>query len=90
VLQPRCRPPRSAKVTQAAWETRPNWYIVSGDDRVVSVDLQREFADRMKAISSELRAGHLSLLSQPQAVADVIIQAVEQVAQAKSWRDGGG
>lgn len=80
------------KVTQAAWETRPNWYIVSGDDRVVSVDLQREFADRMKAISSELRAGHLSLLSQPQAVADVIIQAVEQVAQAEipAWRDGGG
>lgn len=72
------------KVTQAAWETRPNWYIVSGDDRVVSVDLQREFADRMKAISSELRAGHLSLLSQPQAVAGVIIQAVEQVAQAEN------
>ncbi|MFP5515799.1 MAG: alpha/beta fold hydrolase [Alphaproteobacteria bacterium] len=64
------------KVTQAAWESRPNWYIVSADDRVVSVELEREFARRMNARITELKASHLSLLSQPDAVTAVIMEAV--------------
>jgi len=70
------------KITQAAWETRPNWYIVSTEDRVVSVELEREFAAQMKAKTIELKASHLSLLSQPDAVAAVIVEAVEHVASA--------
>ncbi|WP_204562118.1 alpha/beta fold hydrolase [Azospirillum palustre] len=68
------------KVTQAAWESRPNWYIVSADDRVVSVELEREFARRMGARTTELQASHLSLLSRPDAVAAVILEAVHSVA----------
>ena len=64
------------KVTEAAWSSRPSWYIVSADDRVVSVELQRKLAVMLNARTSELRASHLSLLSQPKAVADVIIDAV--------------
>lgn len=64
----------------AAWETRPSWYIVSTQDRVVSVDLEREFAARMQATTTELAAGHLSLLSQPQAVAKVILEAAATLA----------
>ncbi|RJF73992.1 alpha/beta fold hydrolase [Rhodopseudomonas palustris] len=71
------------KITEAAWATRPNWYIVSVDDRVVSVDLQRELASRLKATTSELKASHLSILSQPQAVADVIISAVTAAKSAQ-------
>lgn len=70
------------KITEAAWATRPNWYIVSANDRVVSVDLQRELAMRLSAATTELQASHLSILSQPQAVADVIIEAVGAVAAA--------
>ncbi len=71
------------KITEAAWATRPNWYIVSADDRVVSVDLQRQLASRLKATTSELKASHLSILSQPQAVADVIILAVTAARSAQ-------
>jgi pimeloyl-ACP methyl ester carboxylesterase len=67
-------------ITKAAWETRPNWYIVSTDDRIVSVELERELAFRLKAKTTELKASHLSILSQPQAVADVILDAVRTVA----------
>lgn len=67
-------------VTKAAWEDRPCWYLVSAQDRVVSVDLEREFATRMKATTRELPAGHLSLLSQPQAVADAILEAAASLA----------
>ncbi|WP_022723644.1 alpha/beta fold hydrolase [Rhodopseudomonas sp. B29] len=68
------------KITEAAWATRPNWYIVSAKDRVVSIELQRELAVRLKAKTTELQASHLSILSQPQAVADVILDAVAAVA----------
>lgn len=68
------------KISKAAWETRPNWYIVSTDDRIVSVELERELAVRLKAKTTELKASHLSILSQPQAVADVILDAVRTVA----------
>ncbi|MFC0242406.1 alpha/beta fold hydrolase [Rhodopseudomonas telluris] len=70
------------KITEAAWATRPNWFIVSASDRVVSIELQRELAKRLNATTIELKASHLSILSQPQAVADVIIDAVDAVAAA--------
>jgi len=79
------QPPLSAttfgeKITEAAWSTRPNWYIVSAEDRVVSIELQRQFAVRMNAKTTELKASHLSLLSMPAAVADVVLDAVSVTA----------
>jgi pimeloyl-ACP methyl ester carboxylesterase len=59
-------------VTAVAWKTKPCWYVVTPDDRVISVDLQRALAERMNARTSELRASHMSLLSQPGKVASVI------------------
>ncbi|WP_049973908.1 alpha/beta fold hydrolase [Azospirillum sp. B4] len=79
------QPPLAARtftdtITEAAWSSRPNWYIVSSEDRIVSVDLQRELAARMNARTTELKASHLSLLSKPEAVAQVIVEAAEAVA----------
>jgi pimeloyl-ACP methyl ester carboxylesterase len=64
------------RLTTAAWESRPSWYLVSTLDRAVDVDLQRASARRMGATTHELAASHLSLLSMPQAVADAILEAV--------------
>ncbi|GLR97231.1 MULTISPECIES: alpha/beta fold hydrolase [Bradyrhizobium] len=63
------------KITAAAWGSRPTWYIVSADDRAVSVELQRNLAVAMKAKTTELKASHMSLLSMPDAVAAVIVDA---------------
>ena len=68
------------KVTSAAWRSRPNWYVVSRDDRAIDVALQRALAVRMSARTSELSASHMALLSQPDAVADVIKDAVATIA----------
>lgn len=68
------------KVDQAAWESRPTWYLVSAQDRIVSVALERELAAAMGARTIELPAGHLSLLSQPESVASAILDAVRSVA----------
>ncbi len=69
------------KVSKASWLDRPTWYIVSRNDRAVSVELQRHLADRMKARTTELDASHMSLLSQPRAVADIIGQAASEVSK---------
>lgn len=68
------------KVTQAAWQTRPSWYVLSTEDRAVSVELQHELTGRLKARTTELAASHMSLLSHPQAVADAILDAVRAVS----------
>ncbi len=68
------------KVTRPAWADRPNWYVVSLNDRAVSVELQQELAARLKARTTELPAGHMSLLSAPEAVAKVIAEAAASVA----------
>jgi pimeloyl-ACP methyl ester carboxylesterase len=67
------------KVSTAAWKTCPSWYVVSLKDRAVNVALQREVAARMKAKTTELDSSHVSLLSQPAAVAEVILDAVAAV-----------
>ena len=68
----------SDKVTRTAWSDRSNWYVVSTEDRAVSVELQRELAKKLKARTTELKASHMSLLSQPEAVASVILEAVSE------------
>jgi pimeloyl-ACP methyl ester carboxylesterase len=68
----------SDKVTRTAWSDRKNWYVVSTEDRAVSVELQWELAKKLKARTTELKASHMSLLSQPEAVASVILEAVAE------------
>ncbi len=63
------------RTTVAAWRSKPTFYAVSKDDQTISPDLERFLAARMKATTVELEAGHLSLVSHPQAIADLILAA---------------
>ncbi len=67
----------TSKTTVAAWHTKPSWYAVSTQDRTIDTELQRFMAKRMKATTVELQASHVSLLSHPQEVADLIIAAAK-------------
>jgi pimeloyl-ACP methyl ester carboxylesterase len=64
-----------SKTTQAAWKTKPTWYAVSTQDRTTSPELERFLASRMKAKTIELKSSHVSLLSHPQEIADLILSA---------------
>jgi pimeloyl-ACP methyl ester carboxylesterase len=64
-----------AQVSGVAWKTKPSWYIVSTLDQAIAPDEERFFAKRMKATTTELKASHVSMLSQPKAVAAVIMDA---------------
>ena len=65
----------AAKTTQAAWRSRPTWYAVSKNDRTSSPELERFLAKRMKARTIELDSSHLSLISHPREIADLILEA---------------
>src|SRR5580698_4616623 len=64
-----------------AWKTKPSWYIVGKNDHTVHPDLERFAAKRMGATTIELASSHVPMLSQPQAVLDVIRKAASAVAK---------
>jgi pimeloyl-ACP methyl ester carboxylesterase len=65
----------SAKTTVAAWRSKPSWYAVSKQDRTINPELERFVAARMKATTIEVDSGHLSLVSHPQEITDLILAA---------------
>jgi pimeloyl-ACP methyl ester carboxylesterase len=69
--------------TEVAWRSKPCWYAVSRQDRTISPELERFLAKRMDASTVEIDAGHLSLITHPQEVAHLILQAA-RVARASS------
>ncbi len=68
------------KTKNAAWRTKPSFYAVSTEDRTIDPDLERFMAKRMGATTIELKSSHLSLISHPQEIADLILQAAGQRA----------
>jgi pimeloyl-ACP methyl ester carboxylesterase len=60
---------------QAAWRSKPSFYAVSTEDRTIDPDLQRFMAKRMGATTIEVKASHLSLISHPQEITDLILRA---------------
>ena len=65
----------AGRTTDAAWHAKPSWYAVSKNDDTINPDLQRFLAKRMHATTVELDAGHLSQVSRPKEVANLILQA---------------
>ncbi|HKA43940.1 MAG TPA: alpha/beta hydrolase [Burkholderiales bacterium] len=64
-----------AKVANVAWKTKPSWYVVASNDRMIQPDLERKFAREIKAKTSTIASSHVAMLSHPAEVAKVIIEA---------------
>jgi pimeloyl-ACP methyl ester carboxylesterase len=67
------------KVSHAAWETKPSWSIVADKDRAISPQEEADSGARIKAKVTHLQSGHEVMLTKPQQVADVILQAYQAV-----------
>jgi pimeloyl-ACP methyl ester carboxylesterase len=61
--------------TVAAWRTKPSWYAVSKQDQTTSPDLERFLAKRMGATTIEVDSSHLSIISHPKEISDLILAA---------------
>jgi len=68
-----------AKVVNAAWKSKPSWYVVAGNDRMVSPKLEQDTADRIKARSITIPSSHIVMLSHPRELASFIEEAAKTV-----------
>jgi pimeloyl-ACP methyl ester carboxylesterase len=75
-------------VTEPAWRSKPSWYLVASDDRMIPPPAQRFMSERAGATVSEAPGSHSIYVSQPRATADLIEQAAReaQVASATGVR----
>jgi pimeloyl-ACP methyl ester carboxylesterase len=65
----------NTQTTTAAWRVKPTWYQVSTEDRTINPELERFLAKRMNATTIELGSSHVSLVSHPKEIADLILLA---------------
>lgn len=75
------------KVTQAAWKSKPSWYLVSENDRMINPDLERFMAKRIggKEVVS-IPSSHASLVSHPNEVTRLITDAANATANATATK----
>jgi pimeloyl-ACP methyl ester carboxylesterase len=61
-----------------AWKQLPTWYQVSENDRLIPPEIQRKYAERMNATTISLNSSHASFISQPDEIAELILNATNQ------------
>ncbi len=62
-------------ISNAAWHSKPSWYIVASKDRAIQPDLEASMASKIHATTTTVASSHVPMLSHPDAVAAVIEHA---------------
>jgi pimeloyl-ACP methyl ester carboxylesterase len=71
----------AGKVTVPAWKSKPSFYLVASDDRMIPPPAQRAMAERAGAKVTETPGSHAVYVSKPTEIARLIEQAAEQSIQ---------
>ena len=69
-------------VTEPAWRSKPSWYLVATNDKMIPPDAQRAMSKRTGATVVEINGSHAVYVSQPQAVAHLIEEAAKSATLA--------
>jgi pimeloyl-ACP methyl ester carboxylesterase len=69
-------------VTQAAWRSKPSWYLVATDDKMIPPEAQRAMSRRAGAAVTEVKGSHAVYVSKPEAVVALIKKAAKCVNAA--------
>ena len=69
-------------VTEPSWQTKASWYLVATEDQMIPPDAQRAMSKRAGSTVVEVEGSHAVYVSQPRAVADLIVEAATGVAVA--------
>jgi pimeloyl-ACP methyl ester carboxylesterase len=67
-------------ITNAAWRGKPSWMIIREQDYMLTIDLERDTARRMKAKTLILQSSHVPMISHPGEVADFIEKAASDLS----------
>ncbi len=73
----------NGSITEPAWRTKPSWYLVASDDKMIPPDAQRGMSKRAGAQVQEAKGSHAIYVSQPRAVAGIIEEAAAGVSGRK-------
>jgi pimeloyl-ACP methyl ester carboxylesterase len=65
-------------ITEPAWRSKPSWYLVATEDRMIPPAAQRFMSKRAGATVVEVAGSHAVFISQPAVVADLIVQAAKE------------
>jgi pimeloyl-ACP methyl ester carboxylesterase len=66
----------SGTISEAAWRSKPSWYLVATEDRMIPPQTQRSMSERAGATVEEAAGSHAIYVSRPDVVADLIRSAV--------------
>jgi pimeloyl-ACP methyl ester carboxylesterase len=69
-------------ISEPAWKSKPSWYLVTTEDRMIPPDAQRAMSKRAGSTVVEAKGSHSVYVSQPQAVASLIENAAKEAAVA--------
>ena len=80
VQRPIAAPCIQKPVPRPGWRDLPSWYLIAEEDRMINPATQRFMAERMQARTRSDAFDHAPLVTQPQAVVDILREAVQSVA----------
>lgn len=72
----------SGAISEPAWRTKPSWYLVAADDKMIPPPAQRFMSKRAGSTVVEVAGSHAIYVSQPKAVAEIIKKAANEVQTA--------
>jgi pimeloyl-ACP methyl ester carboxylesterase len=62
-------------ITKAAWHSKPTWFVIAANDRVIAPEQEASTAKRMGAKTLTVKTSHVAMLVAPTEVADFIAEA---------------
>jgi pimeloyl-ACP methyl ester carboxylesterase len=69
----------NGKISEPAWKTKPSWYLIVTDDKMIPPDAQRSMSKRAGSTVVEVKGSHAIYVSQPEAVAALVEKAAKSV-----------
>jgi len=72
------------KAPVPAWKTKPSWFLLAEEDRMIAPETQRYMAERMGATIRTHRVDHSPMYTAPEVVVDLILEAAEQTLAAEA------
>ena len=70
----------SGSITEPAWKSKPSWYLIATEDKMIPPPAQRQMAARARATVAEAAGSHAIYISKPEAVAALITKAAQTVS----------
>lgn len=74
----------AGSISEPAWKSKPSWYLIATEDKMIPPPAQRQMATRAKATIAEADGSHAIYVSKPEVVAALIARAAQSVSASRA------